>query len=277
MSTAPCAPELPQAPEPSRRRKARSPSTIRNPFAEWAVTLLILLFASTSLAWSYVVPTGSMEKTLLIGDHIVVDKLAYARPGPISRYLLPYQEPKHGDIFAFRYPADPEQTFVKRVIGVPGDRLRIVNGQLYRNGAQVREPYVWHSRPFLDSFQTEFPPADIAWTDAAPDVRRDVLQREMLRHHVVNGELVVPAGCFFAMGDNRDNSLDSRYWGFVPRENVIGKPAFVYWSYNAPTSELMPGSVADVARHMLDVGEHFFTRTRWDRTLRLVRGYPEAR
>jgi signal peptidase I len=249
--------------------------TSRGIIAEWTVTLLTLLFISTSVAWAYVVPTGSMEKTVLVGDHLIVDKLAYAKPGAISRHLLPYETPGHGDIIVFRYPVDLSHVFVKRLIGLPGDRIKIVNQRLYRNGIALREPYVWHSRPFADPFQADFP-LNSALTDTIPDTRRDALLQDMLQHHVVDGEVVVPANSYFAMGDNRDNSLDSRYWGFVPKENVIGKPVLVYWSYAAPENELMGNSASDVGRHVLDIGTHFFTRTRWSRTLHLVRGYSET-
>ncbi len=246
--------------------------TQRNAIAEWAVTILVMLFASTTVAWSYVIPTGSMEDTLLIGDHIIVDKLAYAEPGTISRFLLPYQNPKRGDVFAFRYPVDVSQTFVKRVIGIPGDRIKIVDNRLYRNGVLLDEPYVFHKSPFVSSYQANFPPPYVS-NGIGPDSRRELFLRDMLQHHVVNGEVVVPPDSYFAMGDNRDNSLDSRYWGFVPRQNIIGKPALVFWSYDAPTDELMPSSPKDFGRHLIDVGEHFFTRTRWSRTLRPVRGF----
>jgi signal peptidase I len=266
----------PSADQAELEYKTSSPQNrvARGVIGEWVVTILILLFASTSVAWAYVVPTGSMEKTILVGDHLIVDKLAYAKPGPISRYLLPYETPKHGDIIAFRYPADVSNVFVKRVIGIPGDRIRIANQQLYRNGAAVREPYVWHSRPFADPFQRDFP-LNAAFTDTNPDNRRETLQRDMLEHHVVNAEVVVPEQAYFAMGDNRDNSLDSRYWGFVPRENIIGKPVLIYWSYDAPESDLMSNTPSDVLRHFLDVGAHFFTRTRWSRSFQLVRSYQE--
>jgi signal peptidase I len=242
--------------------------------ADWAVTVLVMLFASTSLGWSYVIPTGSMEDTLLVGDHIVVDKLAYGTPGALSRYLLPYETPKHGDIIAFRYPVNPSQMFVKRVIGVPGDRIKIVNQKVYRNGVPLNEPYAYHRSAYFSAYRDNFP-AGAAWIDVAPEQSRDVLLEDMLKHHVQNGEVVVPPNKYFAMGDNRDNSLDSRYWGFVPRENITGKPVLIFWSYNAPTDQLMPGSARDFGRHILDVGEHFFTRTRWNRTLSLVRGYPD--
>ena len=120
----------------------------RNGIAEWAVTILLLLFGTTTLVQAFVIPTGSMEDTLLIGDHLLVDKLAYSPSGPISKYLLPYEQPKHGDIIVFRYPVDISQTFVKRVIGVPGDHLKMVNRIVYRNGLRLNEPYVYHKFPY---------------------------------------------------------------------------------------------------------------------------------
>jgi signal peptidase I len=244
----------------------------RNSVAEWAVTILLLLFGTTTLAQAFVIPTGSMQDTLLIGDHLLVDKLAYAPAGPITKYLLPYQEPKHGDIIVFRYPGDINQTLVKRLIGMPGDRLRIANGLVYRNGSRLNEPYAYHKYaydPALDNFP---------WQCCRP-VKEDTAQKaqkEMLDGHVVNGEIVVPPNMYFGMGDNRDNSSDSRYWGFVPRENMIGKPFLIYWSYKASTDDLTGESAGSLFTHFVDLGEHFFTRTRWDRTLKLVRGVPDS-
>jgi signal peptidase I len=249
----------------------RTPRLVaRNFIAEWAFTLLIMLFASTSLGWSYVIPTGSMEDTLLVGDHIFVDKLSYSPAGSFARFLLPYQNPKDGDIIAFHYPVDPGQMFVKRVIGQPGDHIRIVNQQLFRNGIAVREPYVYHKSRFFSAYRDNFP-MDMGWLDVAPDARRNARLAGMLNHNVKDGELVVPENSYFAMGDNRDNSLDSRYWGLVPRDNIVGKPVLIFWSYDATTDELMPGSGTDLLRHMLSVGEHFLVRTRWNRTFRLIR------
>ena len=244
----------------------------RNSIAEWAVTILLLLFGTTSLVQAFVIPTGSMEDTLLIGDHLLVDKLAYAPSGSISKYLLPYEQPKHGDIIVFRYPGDITQTFVKRVIGVPGDHLKMVNRIVYRNNIQLNEPYTYHKFPY-DASRDNFPGEPSLFAEGL----QAQYQREMLAHHVVNGEVVVPPDSYFAMGDNRDNSLDSRYWGFVPRENIIGKPLLIYWSYRASTEDLAGTSVNSLFSHMIDLFEHFFTRTRWDRTLRVVRGFPDAR
>ena len=245
--------------------------TPRNSIAEWAVTILLLLFGTTTLVQAFVIPSGSMEDTLLIGDHLLVDKLAYAPGGAVSKYLLPYEQPRHGDIIVFRFPVDISQTFVKRVIGVPGDRLKMVNRVVYRNGVQLNEPYVYHKFPY-DASRDNFPGEPTLFADGL----QAQLQRDMLENHVVNGEIVVPPNEYFAMGDNRDNSLDSRYWGFVPRDNIIGKPLLIYWSYQAPSEDLTGSSVNSLVTHFIDLGEHFFTRTRWERTFRVIRGFPDA-
>jgi len=235
----------------------------RGAIAEWAITILLLLFLTTTLVQAYVIPTGSMEDTLLIGDHLLVDKLAFAPAGPISRYLLPYTPVKRGDIIVFRYPVDISMTFVKRAIGIPGDRIRVVNKEVYRNGVKLVEPYKVNKTDYIDTYRDNFPGEPNAFVD-----RRAV---DMLQNHVVNGEVVVPPDSVFAMGDNRDSSLDSRYWGFVPRENIIGKPLIIYWSYEAPTDQLQNPAIG--FDHIIDIGEHFFTKTRWNRTFRLIHGY----
>ncbi len=252
--------------EPSAASAAAKPEPPRGTIAEWTITILLLLFGTTTLVQAFVIPTGSMEDSLLIGDHLLVDKLAYAPSGAVSKYILPYEEPKDGDIIVFRYPVDITQTFVKRVIGQPGDHLKIINQIIYRNGKALTEPYVIHKNPYPDSFRDNFPSSE-------PNVTLLDRGRDMLANNVVNGEVVVPPHSFFAMGDNRDNSLDSRYWGFVPRENIIGKPLIIYWSYDANTESLASSSVDTLAHHFVDLGEHFFTKTRWNRTFRLIHGY----
>ena len=254
------------APATSAAKPAVKPEPPRGTIAEWTITILLLLFGTTTLVQAFVIPTGSMEDTLLIGDHLLVDKLAYAPAGSVSKYILPYENPKDGDIIVFRYPVDITQTFVKRVVGVPGDHIKIIEQQVIRNGQKLTEPYVVHKAPYPDSFRDNFPnsEANFSLMDRG---------REMLASNVVNGEVVVPADSYFAMGDNRDNSLDSRYWGFVPRGNIIGKPLIIYWSYNASTESLASSSVNNLASHFLDLAEHFFTKTRWERTFRLIHGY----
>jgi len=249
--------------EKAAPEKKSKQSMQRGTIAEWTVTILLLLFGTTTLVQAFVIPTGSMEDTLLIGDHLLVDKLTYAPPGSISRYLLPYEDVQRGDIIVFRYPIDIEQTFVKRVIGVPGDHIRLVNKQVYLNGTKLDEPYKIHKTDYIDSYRDNFP--------SEPNVRLYPPAEEMLSEHVVNGEVVVPPHSYFAMGDNRDSSLDSRYWGFVPRQNIIGKPLIIYWSYDAPTDQLVSPTIG--LDHILDLAQHFFTKTRWRRTFKLIRGY----
>jgi signal peptidase I len=229
---------------------------------EWSLNILILLFGTTALVQAFIVPTPSMDTTVMVGDHLLVDKLSYAPAGALSKHLLPYTEPKRGDVIVFRYPMDIRQNYVKRVIGVPGDHIRVADKVVYLNGKPLTEPYTQHVFPGIEPYRDNFPSEPYG-----PVYDR---AREMLANHVMNGELVVPPGSYFAMGDNRDNSLDSRYWGFVPRENIIGKPLVIFWSYDAPTEDW----VGNTGNHYADLFKNFFVKTRWDRTLKLVRGTP---
>ncbi len=242
----------------------KKPKAERGTIAEWTVTILLLLFGTTTLVQAFVIPTGSMEDTLLVGDHLLVDKLTFSPAGSITKYLLPYQNPKHGDIIVFRFPGDIRQTYVKRVIGVPGDRIRIVHKQLYRNGVKLNEPYKFHKSEYMDAYRDDFP--------GQPYMQLVDSGVEMLEKHVTNGEVVVPGNSYFAMGDNRDNSSDSRYWGFVPRANIIGKPLIIYWSYETTTEHLASQGI-DVD-HLIDLAKNFFVKTRWRRTFNLIHGYP---
>jgi signal peptidase I len=253
-----------EPPSESALGEASQEEPPRGAIAEWTITIILLLFLTTTLVQAFVIPTGSMEDTLLIGDHLLVDKLAYAPAGPVSKYILPYTEVKRGDIIVFRYPVDIKQTFVKRCMGVPGDRIKLVNKQVYLNGVPLQEPYKVHKTDYIDSYRDNFP--------GEPNVPVDHFAIDMLQNHVVNGEVVVPPNSYFAMGDNRDSSLDSRYWGFVPRENIIGKPLIIYWSYDASTEDLNNSSVN--LKHILDLAENFFPKTRWRRAFMLVHGYP---
>jgi len=250
--------------EPEETTKPAKSDIPRGVIAEWTVTILLLLFGTTTLVQAFVIPTGSMEDTLLIGDHLLVDKLAYAPAGPISKYILPYEDVKRGDIIVFRYPVDIKQTFVKRVMGVPGDHIRLENKNVILNGHKLVEPYKIHKTEYIDSYRDNFP--------SQPNFPQYERGQAMLENNVKNGEIVVPPGYYFAMGDNRDSSLDSRYWGFVPRENIIGKPLIIYWSYDAPTSALANPTIG--LDHLIDLAQHFFTKTRWSRTFRLIHGYP---
>jgi len=237
----------------------------RGTIAEWTVTIILLLFATTSLVQAFVIPSASMEDTLLIGDHVLVDKLVFAPTGGASRPFLPYREVRRGDIIVFRYPMDIKEDYVKRAIGLPGDHIRLVDKQLILNGHKVNEPYVKHVYPNSLAYRDNFP-------NAPPEMGVMAPALEMLEKNVVNGDLVVPPNCVFAMGDNRDDSADSRYWGFVPRENIEGTPLIIYWSFEAPTADLTNGNIG--FDHIMDVLTHFLTKTRWSRTFKLIRGYP---
>ena len=246
----------------SSRNGATRPAP--NMVTEWTVVVLLYLFGATTLVQAFMIPTGSMEDSLLIGDHLLVDKLAYAPEGAISKYLLPYQEVERGDIAVFRYPIDLKQTFVKRIVGVPGDRIRIVDKQLWVNGNRVVEPYVVHKSDYTDRYRDNFPSVPTSMQIYEPAIR-------MLQENVKGREIVVPEGNYFAMGDNRDQSLDSRYWGFVPRDHIIGKPLIIFWSYDAPTEHLLHPGIS--LEHLQDLALNFFTKTRWTRTFKFIRAH----
>ena len=239
------------------RRAVPKASGIRKLVQEWAVTILLFLFVTTSMVQAYVVPTGSMENNILVGDHMLVDKVGFENGGSNwASYVLPHREVKRGDIIAFRYPEDVRQTYVKRVIGVPGDHIRLLDKQVIRNGQKLDEPYVRHSSPGIDDYRDNFP--------TAPDFYTLGGGREMFAGHVQDGEVIVPPDTLFVLGDNRDNSLDSRYWGFVPSNYLVGKPLVIYWSFDAPTSDYVEWNF----RHVEDVALHFFSKTRWNRMLK---------
>jgi signal peptidase I len=206
-----------------------------------------------------------MEVTLLVGDHVLVDRLEYAPADVVSRRVLPYDDVRRGDIIVFRYPLDITQNYVKRAMGLPGDRIHLVDKVVYLNGHALAEPYVIHKQNFLDPYRDRFPGLDVP-----AGLRPEAVA--MLQRDVKDGELVVPAGFIFAMGDNRDESDDSRYWGLVPRANLVGKPVLIYWSYDATTEELSDPSIS--LSHLLDIAMHFPTKTRWSRTFQLVHSYP---
>ena len=223
--------------------------------AEIASTAVLYFFVTTCLAQGYVIPTGSMESTLLIGDHLIVDKVSYAPPDRAFGGLLPHREIERGAIVVLRYPLDLRENYVKRVIGLPGDRVRLENKAVFVNGERLDEPYVQHLDPRRIPYRDDFPAAP-------PPAYVDDRARQMLADHVRGGELIVPADRYFVLGDNRDDSSDSRFWGFVPRENIFGKPLLVYWSVDAPTDVLLDR----YSPHgLLSLATGFFTKTRWER------------
>jgi signal peptidase I len=186
-------------------------------------TVVIAVFVITFIVQAFQIPSESMENTLLIGDYLLVDKAHFGPAGPWS-WLIPYERIKRGDVVVFRYPLDPKQHFVKRVIGTPGDHIRLINKRVFVNGQMLNEPYAIHRMRNFDSFRDNFPTGDIAMGHLGGAWSQE------LQRLTENGQLIVPDGFYFVMGDNRDDSSDSRYWGFVPRENIVGRPLVIYWS-----------------------------------------------
>ena len=229
------------------------------------ITVVIAVFVITFIVQAFQIPSESMENTLLIGDYLLVDKVHYGSGG-VWGHILPYSEIRRGDIIVFRYPVHPSQHFVKRVIGVPGDHVRLVNKQVYVNGQPLNEKYVLYKSAVPDVYRDDFPAMN--YLSANVEARWWL----EMRQRVHNGELVVPPGQYFVMGDNRDESLDSRYWGFVPRQNIIGTPLVIYWSIRSPEeSYLMSDAPGDKLSRFAYVLTHIFQQTRWHRTLRLVK------
>lgn len=238
--------------------------------------LVVGLFILTFLAQNFVIPSGSMEDTLLVGDHLVVDRITLAPPAKWMP-LVHYREPKRNDVVVFIKPVPdpdpqtgrPEYLFlVKRLIGVPGDHIHLQDGTVYINGVAQQQPQ--------DSREMSANPGEGVYLDEFPSVAASLDPEATTEwgveepKHIVNGDLVVPDGKYFMMGDNRHNSLDSRYWGFVPRENIVGRPLFNYWSFKSDDGEYEQTGIAHTASWMAHVALHFFTDTRWSRTLHVV-------
>jgi signal peptidase I len=248
---------------PDERRRAWVAGTdVTGSIQSLLGTVVIAVFVITFIVQAFQIPSPSMENTLLVGDYLLVNKLCYGGGGP-GDFFMPYHRVQRGDIVVFHYPVDPAQHFVKRVIGVPGDRVRLVNKQVFVNGVPLKEPYARFTRPADDVFRDNFPRLDVM-SGPTPEWW---LQ---LRKLVEDGQLIVPEGHYFVMGDNRDNSSDSRYWGFVPQANIIGQPLVIYWSVRAAGDPTAPASVGDRLSHFAYVVTHIFQITRWNRTLRLV-------
>ncbi len=221
----------------------------------------------TFIAEATVIPTGSMERTILIGDHVFLNKLLYGPQFPYSSWRIPPLKPiRRGDIIAFRYPRNPSVMYVKRAIGLGGDVIKIVNKKVFVNGQLINEPYVQYQYPGLLPLRDNFPPS-LSQVETLPAAWGLDLgwAREMPLYIKADG-LHVPQGYIFAMGDNRDNSADSRFWGFVPVGNVVGEPLFVYWSYDAPTRDWTSDDLLSRLKFDASIIVNFFQRTRWSRT-----------
>lgn len=238
-----------------------------------AFLLVIALFIVTFILQPFRIPSESMERTLLVGDFLLVNKAAYGPAGHFG-WLLPYRQIQRGDIVVFHFPENPPEHVVKRVIGIPGDRIHLKNGVAYRNGEALKEPYVVREPAWPDSYRDNFP----VDTYSNPDV--NVRWWEQLRHDESGDNLVVPSGEYFVMGDNRNHSRDSRYWGFVPRGDIEGRPFVIYFSLRQPSRTdwpLGPGTASQAVWPQDGKLEHEGTLdkivdfARWTRILRVVR------
>lgn len=255
---------------------AKSDETVLEGLSGICSVLVVGLFVLYFLAQNFVIPSGSMENTLLVGDHLVVDRITLAPPSKWMP-LVHYREPKRNDILVFIKPgtidADGKPSImflVKRLIGVPGDHIHLRDGVVYINGEAIPQPHAQPTTPgnfseFLDNFPSVPPVGDGDPTNGTPDVWANEFPT-----HIENGDLVVPPGMFFMMGDHRHSSLDSRYWGFVPRQNIVGRPLFNYWSFKSSEARLEKIGFMNQVSWIGHVVLHFLSDTRWSRTLRRV-------
>jgi signal peptidase I len=227
-------------------------STLREYFESIVIAVILALFIRTFVVQAFKIPTGSMENNLLIGDHLLVNKFVF---GPsetgAERTLLPIGTIKRRDIIVFKYPEEPDRDFIKRVIGLPGETVEVREKKVYINGTALDEPYVHFLAP-----------------PSGPSELHEVTSFDVRERF---GPVTVPADQYFMMGDNRDNSADSRYWGFLRRDYIKGKALVIYWSYQSEREDYQDESASATAKGLVSVFAHFFTRTRWDRMFHQTR------
>jgi len=258
-----------QAQDQEKKHGHRSDETTIAEYLEsLLVTVLLALFGTSFVVQAFKIPSASMESTLLIGDHLLVNKFIVGGHGAWYEKFLPYRSLERGDIIVFKYPYQDHQHFVKRVIGLPGDRLKLVDQQVYVNGKPLNEPYVVHdpSAPY-DPLNYNFPPPAVQMFSSPVQME----WAHEIKKYVAGDEIVVPAGKYFAMGDNRDRSSDSRYWGFVDRDAIMGRPFLIYWSVQATSGDYSSDtSFLTRLSGVIDTLVHLPARTRWSRMLHTV-------
>ena len=242
-------------------------------FLEYAesllVTVILALFFTSFILQAYRIPTPSMEPTLLVGDHLLVNKFIFGGRGDWYEHALPYRPIRRGDIIVFKFPFADHSNYVKRVIGLPGERLRIVDQLVYINGKMLSEPYAVHPEGTSEPYGDNFPPAPGVNAYIPASMVQKEWRQEMF-HFIHNGELLIPPHKYFAMGDNRERSWDSRYWGFVDEDAIMGRPMFIYWSLESSGDDAGDQNVSSRASGILDILLHFPSRTRWSRMFHLV-------
>jgi len=226
-------------------------STIREYFESIVIAVILALFVRTWVVQAFKIPTGSMENNLLIGDHLLVNKFVF---GPsttgLERALLPVRDIRRGDVIVFKYPDEPDRDFIKRVIGLPGETVELRNKKVYVNGQPLDEPYVHFLEPAAESQEvTSFDVRERYGPVTVPSRATDPKKEDQ----------------YFVMGDNRDNSQDSRYWGFLPRSYIKGKALMIYWSYESGREDYLDEGIGATIKQLFSVVTHFFSRTRWSR------------
>jgi len=257
-----------EAKEPTESPESHANQTTISEYLEsLLVTVILALFGTSFVVQAFKIPSQSMERTLLVGDHLLVNKFIFGGRGQWYDKFLPYRPLQRGDIIVFKYPYQDHPHFVKRVIGLPGDHLKIVDQQVYINGKPLDEPYVVHDPASgYDPLNYSFPPVgrEIYVSPVQPEWAHDI------RKYIQGDELIVPPDRYFAMGDNRDHSLDSRYWGFVDRDAIMGRPFLIYWSVDANSTDYGDSSFGQRVLGIFDTLMHLPARTRWGRMLHTV-------
>jgi signal peptidase I len=264
-------------PEETTEAKKDQTETPLESLASICTVLAVGLFVMTFIFQNFEIPSGSMEKTLLIGDHVLVDRTSFAPPTKWAPFVH-YRDIRHGDVIVFYKPnpETPELFLVKRAIGLPGDHIHLRNGIVYLNGVAQNEPEAGkpvddgNPQHAFDAYRDDFPSVPPPPMEIAPGGITASWALD-LPNHIQNGDLVVPPRMVFAMGDNRTESQDGRYWGFVPMENIVGRPLFIYWSFETPADQMYKTSLGDRLGFMGHILVHFFDETRWKRTFHIIR------
>ncbi len=263
QSTSTKASSAPDSPVPHPEKHFIFPTFLEAGASLLRITV-VALFVLTFLTQPFRIPSESMERTLLVGDFLLVNKVMYA-PSGIWHRLLPYEDIQRGNVVVFHFPLDPAQPLVKRVVGLPGDHIRIQSGTVYVNGNPLSEPYVVFENSYPDQFRDQFPSS--IYSDPGIDPQWWKEMKKLVNH----GELVVPPDRYFVMGDNRNHSRDSRYWGFVPRKSMMGRPFLIYFSLQEPSTTDVQTVPNDRLGHGMNGAGAVQSFARWDRMFKVVR------
>lgn len=254
-----------QIPSPPRSKVGFQLPTVPEALASLLRTVCVALFLLTFVLQPFLIPSESMERTLLVGDFLLVNKQVFApagTAGSLESHLLPYRDVRRGDIVVFHHPDPP--LLVKRVVGLPGDRIRMENGRVTVNGVPLAEPYAAFEPAAANPFRDNFPVP--VYTD--PNIKPEWWRQ--MQGLTRDGELVVPQGMYFMLGDNRNHSNDSRFWGLVPRQAIVARPLVIYFSLTRPSSTDVQQVVDDRLGHDRELTAKLASFARWRRIFRVV-------